>query len=133
MIIPFLNFHGRCEEAVTTYAKLFGFEPRFLKFSMAPDRGFEVSPQELDKVMFTLFQIAGNTIYATDHYPGLDTIPGQGMSINLIADKETLESVFSKLVPKAQIGMTFQKTLWSAWYASLTDEFGVVWQFSLNE
>lgn len=133
MIIPFLNFHGRTEEAVTYYASLFDFKPQFLKFSMAPDRGFDVPEAMNDKVMFTLFQIAGNTIYATDHYPGLDSVPGQGMSINLIADKATLESVFKKLAPEGKVGMNFQKTLWSGWYASLIDKYGIVWQFSLNE
>lgn len=133
MIIPFLNFHGRCEEAVTAYSKLFDFEPRFLKFAMAPDRGFEVPADYGDKVMFTLFKVAGNMIYATDHYPGLSSVPGQTVSLNLIADKSTLEQLFAKLAPTSTIGMPFQKTSWSGWYASLTDQFGVVWQFSLDE
>lgn len=133
MIIPFLNFHGRCEEAVNYYATLFDFKPQFLRFSMAPVRGFEVPKAYDDKIMFTMFAIAGNMIYACDHYPGLSSVEGQTLSLNLIADKETLESVYRKLRPDGQNGMAFQKTLWSDWYASLIDRYGVVWQFSLDK
>lgn len=133
MIIPFLNFHGRCEEAVSYYGSLFEFTPQFLRFSMSLDRGFDVPESYGNKIMFSLFQIAGNTIYATDHYPGLSSVEGQTLSLNLIADKTTLESIYQKLIPEGQSGMTFQKTLWSGWYASLIDKYGVVWQFSLNE
>lgn len=133
MIIPYLCFHGRCEEAVTYYGERFGFKPELLKFSTVPQRGFEV-PQEMnEKIMFTRFLICGNPIMACDHYPGLETKTGQSMSINLVGTKEELEFAFSVLSKDGQVGMPFQKTLWSSWYASCIDKFQVVWQFSLNE
>jgi uncharacterized glyoxalase superfamily protein PhnB len=45
MIVPFLCFHGQCEEAVSFCAEIFGFEARFLNFHQVPKRGFSVPAQ----------------------------------------------------------------------------------------
>jgi PhnB protein len=84
MIVPFLCFHGRCEEAVAFYAKVFNFEARFLYFHQVPQRGFEVPETYSNNVMFTQFTIADQQVMATDHIPGLSTQPGQSVTLNII-------------------------------------------------
>ena len=135
MITPFLNFHGQCEEAVRYYQTIFGFEePRFLKFKMAPNRGFEVSADFDDKVMFTFFIISNTQIMACDHYPGLESVSGQSMSLNIIHDnKEELFRWYGMLAEDGQIGMIPQETAWAPFYASCIDKYNIVWQFSYND
>jgi len=134
MITPFLNFHGQCEEAVRYYQTIFGFEePRFLKFKMAPNRGFEVSSDFDDKIMFTFFIVSNTQVMACDHYPGLETTSGQTMSLNIIHDnKEELFRWFELLSKDGQVGMSPQETAWAPLYASCIDKYNVVWQFSHN-
>ena len=56
MIIPFMNFHGQCEEAVLYYQNIFKFkDPFFLKFAMAPSVPFTIPADYEDKIMFTEF------------------------------------------------------------------------------
>ncbi len=133
MIVPFLCFHGQCEEAVRTYAKIFGFEARFLLFLQAPNRGFDVPEIFNSKVMFTQFTIADQQVMATDHVPGLSTQPGQSVTLNIIhTSKADIERWFAELSEGGTVGMPLQKTNWAPWYGSLTDRFGITWQFSLN-
>jgi len=134
MITPFLNFHGRCEEAIRYYQTIFGFEePRFLKFKMALNRGYDVPSEFDDKVMFTFFIISSTQVMACDHYPGLESISGQTMSLNIIHDnKEELLKWFELLSKEGQVGMIPQETAWAPLYASCVDKFNVVWQFSYN-
>lgn len=133
MIVPFLCFHGQCEEAVTFYAKVFGFEARFLLFHQAPGRGFDVPESFNSKVMFTQFTIADQQVMATDHIPGLSTTPGQSVTLNIIhPSKADIERWFAELSVEGTVGMPLQKTGWAPWYGSLTDRYGITWQFSLN-
>ena len=134
MITPFINFHGQCEEAVRYYQTIFGFEePRFLKFKMAPNRGFDVSSEFNDKVMFTFFEISNTRIMACDHYPGLESQSGQTVSLNIIHDnKDELFKWFELLSNDGIVGMPIQETAWAPLYASCIDKFNIVWQFSFN-
>jgi len=135
MITPFLNFHGKCEEAVRYYQTVFGFEdPKFLKFGMAPLRGFEVYENYDDKVMFTFFVIANTQIMACDYYPGLESIPGQSASLNIIHEsEEDIRKWFELLSMDGKRGMELQETAWAPLYASCIDKYGIVWQFSWNK
>lgn len=133
MIVPFLCFHGQCEEAVTFYAKVFGFEARFLHFNQVPQRGFDVSESFANKVMFTQFTITDQQVMATDHVPGLSTQPGQSVTLNIIhTGRADIEAWFAALSEGGTVGMPLQKTGWAPWYGSLTDRYGITWQFSLN-
>lgn len=133
MIVPFLCFHGRCEEAVSFYAEVFDFEARFLYFHQVPQRGFEVPEAYSNNVMFTQFSIADQQVMATDHIPGLSTLPGQSVTLNIIhPSKSDIEHWFVQLSEGGTVGMPLQKTGWAPWYGSLTDRYGITWQFSLN-
>lgn len=135
MITPFLNLHGKCEEVVHYYQTVFGFEePRFLKFNMTPTRGYEVPIEFEDKVMFTFFKISNTRVMACDYYPGLASIPGQSISLNVIHENEIeMLKWFEHLSSEGIVGMKPQVTAWAPLYASCTDKYGIVWQFSLNQ
>lgn len=134
MITPFLNFHGKCEEAVKYYQTIFAFdEPHFLKFGMATSRGFEVYDDYDDKVMFTFFKVSGTQVMACDYYPGLESTPGQSVSLNIIHEnEEDIRNWFTILSADGKKGMEPQATAWAPLYASCIDKYGIVWQFSLN-
>ena len=134
MILPFLCFYGRTQEAVTYYQSVFGFEqPHFLLFAQVPNRGFEVPETLNDGVMFTEFTVSQTRVMACDAYPGLPGVPGQSVSLNIIeTDEDKLRQWFEALAQDGQIGMPLQPTLWAPLYASVTDRFGIIWQLSLN-
>lgn len=134
MIIPFMNFHGQCEEAVLYYQNIFKFkDPFFLKFAMAPSVPFTIPADYEDKIMFTEFTIADQKIFACDVYPGVHSTSGQSVSLNVIhSSLEDIQTWFDALAKEGVVGMTVQMTPWAPQYGSCTDKYGIVWQFSYN-
>ena len=43
-----------------------------------------------------------------------------------------MKSLFHKLKEGGTVGMELQETFWSKCYGSLTDKFGIGWQFSYD-
>lgn len=134
MIVPFMNFHGQCEEAVLYYQSIFKFkDPFFLKYAMASPVPFAIPEDYGHKVMFTEFTIAQQKVFACDVYPGVMSHRGQSVSLNVIHESlEDIQCWFDALSKDGQIGMPIQATNWAPQYGSCTDKFGIVWHFSWN-
>jgi len=128
-IIPYLNFGGRCEEAIAFYKKTLGAEVEMLmRFSESPEPmpagilkpGFE------NKVMHTSFRIRGNTIMASDGCG--DASNFSGFSLSLTAETETeANQLFASLVENGEVLMPLQKTFYSPRFGMLKDRFGMHW------
>lgn len=135
MIVPFMNFHGQCEEAVLYYQKIFNFtDPFFLKYAMVPNVPFAIPDDFGDKIMFTEFTIADQKVFACDVYPGVQSKEGQSVSLNVIHPSlEDIQRWFDALSKEGVVGMIIQPTTWAPLYGSCTDKYGIVWQFSWNK
>jgi len=134
MIIPFLNLHGKTAQAVPYYAEVFGVKPNhILTFNQAGDPGFEVPEDFGDKAMFTFLDIDSTRVMMCDAYPGVPSQAGASVSLNLITSREKIDRWFPLLAKDGKISMERQETKWSKYYGSLTDKFGIVWQFSIDE
>lgn len=134
MIIPFLNLNGKTAQAVPYYAEVFELKPNhILTFNQAGDPGFDVPADFGDKAMFTFLDIDSTRVMICDHFPGIPTHVGASVSLNLITSRENIDRWFPLLASEGSVGMERQETKWSKYYGSLTDKFGIVWQFSINE
>lgn len=51
-------------------------------------------------------------------------------SFPLPEDMDKIKALFNKLKEGGKVGMELQETFWSKCYGSLTDKFGIGWQFS---
>ena len=134
MIIPFMNFHGQCEEAVLYYQSIFKFnDPFFLKFNKVPNLPYVIPEDYGNKVMFTEFTITDQKIFACDVYPGVQSTSGQSVSLNVIhSSLDDIRIWFETLSSEGVMGMSLQATNWAPQYASCTDKYGIVWHFSYN-
>ena len=76
---PYLNFDGRCEEAVEFYRKALGAEVSMLmRFKESPEQPAAgmVPPGSENKVMHATFRIGDTTIMASDgHVTGKTELP----------------------------------------------------------
>jgi PhnB protein len=64
----YLQFDGRCEEALNFYKQALGAEiERLMRFKDAPDQSM-ISPGSADKVMHASFRIGDSHIMASDGY-----------------------------------------------------------------
>jgi PhnB protein len=126
----YLNFDGRCEEAIEFYRRTLGAEVAMLmrfKDSPEPCDPNMVSPGSGDKVMHASFRIGETTVLASDCECG-----GQpsfkGFSLSLTApDVAKAERLFAALGDGGQVQMPLTKTFFSPSFGVVADRFGVSW------
>ncbi|MDT3428909.1 PhnB protein [Paenibacillus forsythiae] len=129
----YLNFNGNCREAVEFYAQVFGTEePKLMTFGEAPPNPEYPLPEEAkDLIMHTRLIIFGSTVMFSDVFPGMPFVAGNNISLAIVSDDiDALQSAFDKLKEGGKVGMELQETFWSKCYGSLSDKFGVEWQFN---
>jgi PhnB protein len=124
---PYLNFDGRCEEALDFYRGALGAEVTMLtRFKESPDPGM-LSPGCEDKVMHASFRVGEATLMASDGrckaQPSF-----QGISLTLtVSDEAEAERRFAALAAGGQVQMPLTKTFFSSRFGMLADRFGVSW------
>jgi PhnB protein len=127
---PYLNFDGRCEEALEFYRRAVGAETTMLmrfKDSPEPHAPGMVPPGAENKVMHASFRVGQSTLMASDcHCAGKPNF--QGFSLALTAPNEAAaERVFAALADGGQVQMPLAKTFFSPRFGVLSDRFGVSW------
>jgi PhnB protein len=127
---PYLNFDGRCEEAVEFYRKALGAEVEMLmrfKDSPEPPAVGMVAPGSENKVLHTSFRIGESTIMASDCHAGGKTT-FQGFSLSITVPKEAdADRLFNALADSGKVQMPLGKTFFSPRFGVVVDRFGVSW------
>ena len=124
---PYLNFDGRCEEALEFYRGALGAEVTMLmRFKDSPDPAM-IPPGAADKVMHASFRIGQTTVLASDgRCEGRSSF--QGFSLSLTVPSETeAERLFAALGDGGQVQMPLTKTFFSPRFGMVADRFGVSW------
>jgi PhnB protein len=124
---PYLNFNGRCEEALAFYGKALGAKiERVMHFKDSPDPSM-VSPGSENKVMHSSFRVGDATVMASDGRCQGET-NFQGISLTLtVPDEAEAEQRFTALSDGGQVQMPLTKTFFSPSFGMVADRFGVTW------
>jgi PhnB protein len=128
---PYLNFYGRCEEALEFYRQKLGAETLFLmRFKESPEA--EKTPAEwLDKVLHTTFRIGDSQLMASD---GMCNNTGAHQGYSLSLDPTNVEEgkrLFDALADGGSVTMPYGPTFWAQGFGMLTDRFGVHWMINV--
>jgi len=124
---PYLNFDGRCAEAIEFYrAKLGAKVEMLMPFKDSPDPAM-CPPGAGDKVMHSCFRIGDTAVMASDGQctgrPGF-----QGFSLSLTAaDDAEAKRLFAALSDGGQVQMPLAKTFFASSFGMVADRFGVPW------
>ena len=126
---PYLNFDGRCEEALTFYREALGAEVTMLmrfKDNPEPQPGM-MSPGSEDKVMHASFRVGDSTINASDgRCTGQSKFAGITLSLQPATVPEG-EALFAALSKGGQVHMPLTRTFFSPSFGMVADRFGVAW------
>jgi PhnB protein len=124
---PYLQFDGRCDEAVAFYREALGAEVVMLvRFRDGPDPGM-VPPGAEDKVMHMRLRIGETTVLASDgRCLGKPSFQGFSLSLTVASDAEA-ERCFTALANGGQVQMPLAKTFFSSRFGMVADRFGVSW------
>lgn len=129
----YLNFNGNCREAVAFYEGVFNTDKaEIMTFGETPQNPDYPLPEEAkDLVMHTRLIVFGSRIMFSDTFPGMPFSTGNNVTLAVVSDdEEQMRQAFDKLKEGGNVRMELQETFWSKCYGSLTDKFGVEWQFS---
>jgi PhnB protein len=129
-IQPYLNFDGRCEEAIEFYKRTIGAQVvmmmRMKESPEPPPKNMQVPGTE-NKIMHATLRIGDSTVMASD---GRCTGGGKfsGISLSLGANNDAeAQRLFKALSDGGQVGMPLTKTFFASSFGMVTDRFGVMW------
>lgn len=131
---PYLNFEGRCEEALEFYKKTIGAEvDAMMRFKEAPsDAG---SPGDGcggampagDKIMHSSFRVGDTVVMATDGMGG-GKAEFKGISLALtVKDDTEAKRAFAALSEGGAVLQPLMKTFFASSFGMVADKFGVGW------
>jgi PhnB protein len=129
----YLNFGGRCEEALAFYKKHLGAEvTMMMRMKESPDPAMKAPPGMDEKIMHSAFKIGVTTLMASD---GMDSekaeFKGVTLSLNVASDAEA-KRLFAALGEGGSVQMPLAKTFWTSSFGMLTDKFGVPWMVNVE-
>lgn len=126
-IQAYLNFDGRCEEAIEFYKRALGAEVKMLmRFKDSPEPAQSSAGSE-NKVMHAALRIGDTELMASDgRCTGKSQFSGINLSLTVASEAEA-EQRFAALSAGGQVQMPLTKTFFSPKFGMLADRFGVTW------
>ena len=129
-IEPYLNFDGRCEEAIDFYRQALGAKVtmlmRFSENPEPPQPGMVPSGSE-NKIMHASLLIGESTVMASDGYcKGEPSFKGVTLSLT-VPDEAAADRAFAALSEGGKVHMPLAKTFFSPRFGMVADRFGVPW------
>lgn len=132
-ITPYLDFSGRCDEALAFYRDALGAEVEMLmRFDESPhptppgmlQAGFE------KKVMHCSFRVRGVLLMATDGCDDKTKFEGVRLALAVPTEAEARRA-FDALAAGGSVQMPLTPTFWSPCFGMVTDKFGLGWMVSV--
>ena len=135
-LLPYIYFNGRCEEALTFYARCLGDEVKLLELHR-----FAGSPMAADapegwgeKVMHASLGREGQPLLlASDGTPGRSGEAPRGFSLAFGASTvEQADRVFAALAEGGKVDLPIAQTFFAARFGLLTDRYGIAWMVNCD-
>lgn len=123
----YMDFNGRCDEAIEFYKKAVGAQVGFLmRFKESPDPN-ACAPGTADKVMHSSIRIGETELFASDgRCAGTGAFTGIMLSLGVTSDAEA-EKYFAALSDGGTVRMPMGPTFFASRFGMLQDRFGVNW------
>jgi len=132
---PYLNFNGRCEEAIEFYQKALGAKVEMLmrcKESPQPQPPGMAPPGTENKIMHCSFRVGDSVIMASDgRCTGQASFQGISLSLSLKGEDEA-ERYFAALSEGGTVEMPLTKTFFSPGFGMVADRFGITWMIVIQ-
>ncbi|NUM55836.1 MAG: VOC family protein [Candidatus Hydrogenedentes bacterium] len=123
----YMDFNGRCDEAIAFYEKTLGAKVVMLmRYKDSPDPN-ACAAGTGDKVMHSCIQIGETQLFASDgRNSGQTNFAGIMLSLGVTNDADA-EKCFAALSEGGNVFMPMGPTFFASKFGMLTDKFGVHW------
>jgi PhnB protein len=135
-INAYINFNGNCKEALAFYADVFEVEHYdVMTWGEMPPGPDGPAPEHVkDLVMHAYLPISGGGIMLSDAWPEMTVTFGDNISLTVMSDDETkLKQYFEKMKAGGVVTAELAEAFFTKLYGSVTDKFGIPWQFLYDE
>jgi PhnB protein len=124
---PYINFQGKCREAMEFYRDLLRGEiTQIFSYGESPMAG-EMPEASHDSIMHSEL-VAGDAVIMGADGPPQEGKGASNVSIALsIDDVDEAERIFKGLSDGGTIGMEFQQTFWVERFGMCVDRYGIGW------
>ncbi|MGB0652626.1 MAG: VOC family protein [Thermoplasmatota archaeon] len=127
----YLNFAGQTEEAFQFYAKAFGGEPEFTRYSDMPMDGVALPEGDAAKIMHAQLDLGdGAVLMGSDPLAafGHTVTMGNNAHISVQCDsKEQADALYAALGEGGETLMPPAQQPWGTYWGNWKDRFGVYW------
>ena len=124
---PYLNFNGRCTEAMNFYKGIFGGDLQLMLAGDSPAKD-QMPPELHDQVMHSHLKSSTIEIMGSDMAP-VQPVEGNTVYLALICESEDeLNEFYNKLSGGGKVEQPLTKAFFG-WFGSLEDKFGKHWMF----
>jgi uncharacterized glyoxalase superfamily protein PhnB len=138
-IQPYLNFEGRCEEALDFYRKALGAEVKMLlRYADGPQQppsegcAAMLPPGSEQKVMHAEFRIGDTTLMASDCFcSGKPSFQGFSIALTPPTDAEA-RRLFDALADGGEVRQPLIETFFASSFGVVADRFGLGWMVTVR-
>lgn len=124
---PYVNFNGRCEEALNFYREAVNAEVLSLMRMKEMPEPAMVTPGQEEKVLHASFRVGNDTLMASDgRCLAHAEFSGISLALTLDTPKEA-QTRFAALSAGGEVEMPLTPTFFSPSFGMLKDRFGVHW------
>jgi PhnB protein len=135
---PYLDFDGRCEEALDYYRKALGAEVKMLlRFADGPQASSQECPEMLPpgsekKVMHAEFRVSDTTLMASDCFcKGKPNFQGFSIALSPPTDAEA-KRLFDALADGGEVRQPLIETFFASSLGVVADRFGLGWMIAVR-
>ncbi len=127
---PYLNFDGKCREAMTFYQSCLGGDLRFMTFGES--QFGDQTPAELkDRILHSSLTNGSLVLMGSDTM-GENPAIGNANTLCVVGSaKGEVEAIFAKLSEGANVTHALKEEFFGT-FGDLTDKYGIPWMFQYS-
>lgn len=134
IIQPYLNFGGRCDEALAFYKTTLGAQVGMvMRFKESPDEPQCPLPDGWgEKVMHCDFRVGESLLMASDGCGDEEGFKGIMLSLTM-PDEAAAKRCFEALADGGNVILPIGATFWSPCFGMVSDQFGLGWMVTVPQ
>jgi PhnB protein len=126
-LTAYLNFNGRCREAMTFYQQCLGGDLAMQKIAESP-MAAQLSSEAGANILHSSLTRNGVLLIMGSDNLGENWQPGNSIALCLnCSSDEEINSVFARLSAGGEVKLPLHQSFWGSTYGELTDKFGMLW------
>jgi PhnB protein len=132
-INPYINFNGKCREAMTFYQECFGGEINLMEVKDSPLA--RESAVEKDKIFHSSLMINDSpVIMGSDMQEQYGYIKGNNIALGVTCtSEEDIRTLFEKLSINGKVSKPLKVEFWGGIFGSVEDRFGIIWFLNFDK